>query len=847
MKVSTYVADRLTDLLNERRVVVWYDPARVFAKGDAPFLMDRIEAQGLADIVDATHSALLARKFVDETLARMNEPGTPRRCLLIYVPATRPVGERDRMRDPFESFAVLGAAFGDTEGQSLRALARAALPGKVPEIERAFAEGRPTLAQLDRMDAGDNFPVVREALGTDGAVEVAARLIADPALHRKLDKGYLGFSPELVRLLRAGIGFVQPGFSPAADLVIPALRQFVLLSEFAFDLPEALPAAIRDLPRASLDFRPAIYAVADRLRSGSDYEEAYLTIAAEVAAGLRLQASMLGIAHLGQRDTFAFENDWALAKVSALGEAGKLDEATTLAAARRKSIWRRQGDRDLRWTVIDRSLALLAALAEWQDRRVTERAPLVEHVRAYTGSEDGLWNVDRAHRELEQAAARCANLGDEDKLLKHARLAWRAAADTAQDAFLKAVEREGWPPPGVHQQVRTWEKHVAPALGENQRVAYFLVDAMRFEMGRALRAKLEELGAVHIEAAATVVPTTTPFGMAALMPDAAGGLRAELKGDDLVPVIAGRVIATSEDRMSLLAERYGDQFAELTLEDLLEASDRRKVAQKLKNARLVVVRSQDIDALGEGQTRRARQYMSEVPGDLLIALQTLADLGFSRAILAADHGHVLMPEVLPGDRVAAPAGTWLKSKRRCRIGTQTTASPAVLTMKTSHVGLTAPVPDFAVPRGFRVFTDGPGYFHEGMSLQECLVPVISVRLRASQPATGERGKVSIHYKDRFTTLRFSVKLRCEGGNEPVPVKIEILDASSKDTRVVGAVLDSDVTDALTGATMVPPGVDVPVVVEIDESRVGSAIEIRARDAQSGAVLASHKIKNGIME
>ena len=49
MKVSSYVADRLTELLNERRVVVWYDPARAFAAatpGAAPFLMDQLAARG---------------------------------------------------------------------------------------------------------------------------------------------------------------------------------------------------------------------------------------------------------------------------------------------------------------------------------------------------------------------------------------------------------------------------------------------------------------------------------------------------------------------------------------------------------------------------------------------------------------------------------------------------------------------------------------------------------------------------------------------------------------------------------------------------------------------------------
>lgn len=843
MKVSEYAAERITSLLNEHRVVVWYDPSRAFSRRDPPWLVDLVATKGGADFVDASVSALAARRIADEKLAQMNAPGLPRRCLLIYMPSPRPVDERAKMRDPFESFAEVGTTFGSNEGEDLLALARAALPGRVAEVERLFREGKPTLANLDGIDAGDNFPVIRGAMGTDSAIEVAATLIARPDEHRRLDKSVPGFSPELVRLLNGGLGFVNRGLSPAPDVVGPALRQFVLLSEFAFDLPTALPVSIADLPRAPEQYRPAIYALADRLRTSDEYHEAYIAASIEVESGLRLKASLGGIDQLGQRDTFAFENDWALSRVSTLGVDGKLDEAELLAGARRRSVWLRVDGRDQRWLVAEKCLSLLRAIDEWDQLKVSGHAALTEHIRAYTQVDDGLWNVDRAHRELEQAAARCTNLGDEGALLDRARLAWRAAADAAQDAFLKAVEREGWPPSGVQHQVRTWERQVDPALAEGQRVAYFLVDAMRYEMGRALRAKLENLGGVTIEAAATVVPTTTPFGMAALMPGAAGALRATRKGDDLVPTIANKVVESSSDRMALIQERFGDQFEHVTLEELLEAPQRKRVAQKLAGKRLVVVKSQDIDALGEGQSRRARQYMSDVPGELLVALKVLADLGFHRAVLAADHGHVLMPEVLPGDRVPEPPGTWLKAKRRCRIGTQSTSTAAVLTMRAGHVGLDAPVPDFAVPRGFRVFTDGPGYFHEGMSLQECLVPVITVRLR-SAPVAAAAGTIKLTYaKDRFTTRRFAVKLRADGA--AVSVRVDVLDAGSKDGKPAGTVLPSDLTDALTGATLVSPGGDVPVVVEIAEDHTGT-VEIRARDAESGALLDTIKVKNGII-
>jgi hypothetical protein len=43
------------------------------------------------------------------------------------------------------------------------------------------------------------------------------------------------------------------------------------------------------------------------------------------------------------------------------------------------------------------------------------------------------------------------------------------------------------------------------------------------------------------------------------------------------------------------------------------------------------------------------------------------------------------------------------------------------------VGIQGDVQEVCLPIGFRVFSDGEGYFHGGLSLQEAVVPVIVFR------------------------------------------------------------------------------------------------------------------------
>src|SRR5437868_2121827 len=132
--VSTYVRDRLAALLDERRVVVWYDRERAFAG-----LLEAL-ARSLPHcaIVPTTDSQLRARRDAEavyRSIGEADETRASRRNLLLYVPAARGATAEEQARDPFEAFARCGAAFGDNEGERLDALARLALPEAAAEIE----------------------------------------------------------------------------------------------------------------------------------------------------------------------------------------------------------------------------------------------------------------------------------------------------------------------------------------------------------------------------------------------------------------------------------------------------------------------------------------------------------------------------------------------------------------------------------------------------------------------------------------------------------------------------------------------------------------------------------------
>lgn len=299
--VSQYVCQRVADLLDERRVVVWYDSERVFEG-----LLDDLRRPGRV-VVSASGSTLRARRHADAAYRRLDDADgsseTPR-CVLIYVPAGRGTTAEAQQADPFEALARCGAPFGAGEAEGLRGLAHLALPAHDAEIDRLFREGVPTLSLLDALPSGARFPLVRQALDVESPAEamVGALSHADTAT---LLEAVPGAVHELGRLADTAIGL-----PPAAADSWPSLRdrltRYLLVSELAFSLPGGLPESLAAVAHAGEAHRQRILDICDRWRGSDAGRETYAPVARAVERDLRLPAALGADPHppLGDRDTF---------------------------------------------------------------------------------------------------------------------------------------------------------------------------------------------------------------------------------------------------------------------------------------------------------------------------------------------------------------------------------------------------------------------------------------------------------------------------------------------------------------------------------------------------------------
>lgn len=844
MSLTAYIHKRVLDRLDERRVVVWYDGEKAFGDLVANF------AAPNCTVIQGEPSRLQARREADGVVATLNDADHPQRkngSLLIYLPWARFGSVDDRVQDPFEAFALIGGAFGDNEAERFQSLARQALPERIAEIDRLFAEGKPTLGMIEGLGEGQRYPLLEEALGTDSVIEATAMLLCRDGAVAKVNR-VAGAPEELFRLLSADLDFTPPPRVKALDTIVQHLGRFVLFSEFVFDLRCPLPDTLDKVPRASDASRDRILALCDRMRGSDDTREGYIALASRAEQELRLPETFTDPFVLGVRDTFPFEERRYLSRLQSLARSGDLAEAQAVVAQRRASVWRHLPERALLWKLAERCVDFLAAAEVWTSRLPGQNTSVSQWVEAYR-SADGIWQVDRQQRLMEQGAAACAENPEVGGLIDLCRKRYLHVAEASQTRFLKAVERDGWPPEGVFRQTQTFDRHVAPILGERGKVAYFLVDAMRYEMGRDLAHALESLGSVSVTAAATVLPTTTPCGMAALMPGADGAFSLLEDGDDVVPAVGGRALRTSAERMNLLRERYGDRFRDITLGDLL-SMPQKKLQATLGSADLIVVRTQDIDALGEGPSLYlARKFMTEILGELRTATDRLASMGVDNFVFGADHGHVLLPEVAAGDVISDPPGDWKKAKRRCRLGASRSSASGVVVFPAEKVGIVGPFEELVVPSGFRVFTAGEGYFHEGVSLQECLIPVVVLQVRERAKAGTGGDEVESRYRsDHFTSRIVGLKVWYNALlGRSLTARIEVCDGPGPKAAVVGEAADCDARDPNTRLVTLEKGKETQVPIRIHDDFTGPSIEVRVVDPTTGTIFHRLKLKNAVME
>lgn len=480
-----YVEKQLAEKLRNRKVVVWYDGRREFA----PFISEiRGSARLHNDAVPLTVGGQAVRLAEYDgsifELRAVVEPyvsGDIPENVVLYLPGC----ERDRHGSVLMELEKAGECY---EPQ-LKRLARNVLRQRYTDgvIDDMLAPDRVSYEDLARASSDTSSiepPSILKSIfyDTPGNDGLLAAWIADDSRDGEIESKEA--ARELTKLVLSRIGLELPGDAPLAKLRSITLR-YVLAGEFRSDLDCAPPDALDSIPAPrTKDELTSVRELARLLRT--NFSEAYSALADRVEAELGLRDAKVLADSLGSIDTFRFEERALLTYCGDLIAARQFDKALTIIDGREHSFWLdRDVNRKAQWEACRRmaELGRLCGMVKGAVSKAGSDANVWIH--AYT-SEDGWFRLDQAQRRLE---AWVANLDDDpqEQPLGVVRGAYDDTCRAMADGFTRALARANWSVSEWLHQTDIYNEIVA----ENPKpVAYFFVDAMRFEMGVELAERL---------------------------------------------------------------------------------------------------------------------------------------------------------------------------------------------------------------------------------------------------------------------------------------------------------------------------------------------------------------------
>jgi hypothetical protein len=815
-----YVANQLAAQLKQSRIVVWYDARSEFAPfvqqlvseepGSAPVEVD-VAGTSAHFVVD--DGSRYSTRFRVEPLVAADDPS----CLVAYLPGVR--------RDHHSSVLMELEKAGTTWEPQLKQLARTALRQRYTEgvIDELLGKESTTYQDIaDALDSdGAKPPSALKSILPSGSSDLQ---LAAWLARADLDESIVAKEAvdELRKLVASRLGVHLEG----EDLLKwrRIVARTALGFEFRSDLRGTMSDQLAGLPISTADQERNARTICQALRS--QHRDVYPQLSDQSAADLQLTEQSIDAISLGSIDTFRFEERALLRACGELVRNGDYARVIDVHADRADSFWLSHDiDRQSQWEAI-RLAAELGAAADSVDADLA-RPP--RSIADWVGKYAESWHVlDRAQRHLEAWIPKLED--DPDEIAINAvRNRYDATLDRLAQGFTAALEAANWETDSVTQQTSTFDL----VKSSQEPIAYIMVDAMRYEMGAELAARLQDHAEVSINAAIGVLPSITVTGMAALMPGAAESFDVVEEGGKLQARVDGNLLPNLAARKTHLAARY-PACVDLELGELLNYT-RKNLEKKIAKAKLVVVRSQDIDRAGEGGGFLARTVMNTVVDNLVQAVRKLAGAGVGRAVIASDHGHLYASrEREEAMRIDAPGGDTVELHRRCWIGRGGMTPPAAVRVSAASLGNASDL-DFQFPKGSGVFRAGGdlAFHHGGASLQELVIPVITVRMKGATAQAPAGLKVQVLDEPAAITNRiFSVRLLF-ATMQPPPVR-PVLMSDGQQVGTVGLAKGADL-DRSTGVVTVPTGEAATIAFQF-EGEPGTDVRIVVIDPASDAEL-----------
>jgi len=840
-KIAQHLSKIISEHCQENGIVVWYDPDSIYL----PLLPQLV----LPDIpLFQYHGSFFKLRYQIESMLARDE--LPR--LLIYIPMRRQETEY-AMIEAEKAGCYLAPGHPSSQFNTrleyiTQQVVAPILPGQVKEIVAKVQRGEYQLEDIDRLVESVYTPETGSlTLIHDKAdpLEIVIEFLNHPEKDTEIIRK--NATRELSQLIKNLFGFQLKPNQELSQLRLELLR-YLLVNDFLItsELTEA-PQILSQIPFVTN--KPAqknVLMVTAALRQRKPSQKLYQDATSDVEQKYNLPALEFKIVAIQKSQTFSFIEERLIQHGYTLLLKNNLSELRQQIDNRSQSFWGLLPPFNLHWTWLNTAWQFLTlvkqARQDIKNRKWTPEKLITSFVHHWHQIDHYFNELETRFHTLESSDL---HICDEcERALVKIQQDYTAILRQTNEIFQESLLQNGFDAGDILLQRELFSKKISSFVKANQKVVLLQVDALRYDLAVTLQNMLKENVQITIEPAIAQLPTLTPVGMAAALPQAEQYAALTTSKQKLGLRIHDFHLYSRDERGAYLSGQVGaDTYTEFKLEQLIRP--RKAVKEKIKAANFIWITSQEIDLLGENiNSGFARRMMEALLNDLRRAVLELLKMGVERIVITADHGYLFGEELDPGDKIDAPGGETVALHRRVWIGRGGAKHPACIRVNESQVGLSGDL-ELVFPRGIACFKAPGGnefFFHGGISLQEMVVPVLAISARAIEPAVTRPGTVELIFeKAEITNRFFTVQLRYEAtelfAQETMRIRVLIQADKKKVGQVVAAMYGFE---GSTGDVLLEKDRPNVVTILVDQDPAPASLDLIVQAVETQAVLKSVK-------
>lgn len=307
--------------------------------------------------------------------------------------------------------------------------------------------------------------------------------------------------------------------------------------------------------------------------------------------------------------------------------------------------------------------------------------------------------------------------------------------------------KEDWTLPGIRNQQEFFRNTITPHIDKNERSFIIISDALRYEVGVELQARInsEIMGSCELDTMLGVIPSVTKLGMAALLP------HRTLTFDDQANVLVNNQSSSGIANRKKIIESHTEDSIAIHFDELLQSN---KAARRdlLIGKKVIYIYHDTIDAVGDNADTEINTFDGvEQAIDQLSNLVRIIrnDLSGTHVYITADHGFLYQREPLEvTDLMNKESISNIETKRRYILSNEEKEVIGQAAIDLSSIVSNEPKLFAYVPHAtmrYRIQGGGRNFVHGGASLQEVVIPLLSIKnKRADQKGAQKIEKVDIN-------------------------------------------------------------------------------------------------------